>query len=258
MGKLATRIEDKRLLGLLRRYLGAGVMADGVAMARHEGAPQGGPLSPLLANVLLDEVDKELERRGHAFARYADDLNVYVRSKRAGERVMLLLRKLYGRLRLRINEAKSAIASPRERKFLGFSFWNTGRLRVAPKAVEVFKDKVRALTYRSRGRSLSTIVAELKPLLTGWRNYFQLAETPAKFRVLDQWIRHRLRTYQLHLWRHKPVVYRELIKRGVFPSWAALAANFASSWWRCGNSKAISIALPTAYFDSIGLPRLTQ
>jgi group II intron reverse transcriptase/maturase len=167
MGKLAHRIEDRRLLGLIRRYLEAGVMADGVVIERQEGSPQGGPLSPLLANVLLDEVDRELEQRGHAFARYADDLNVYVGSMRAGERVMRLLRKLFYRLRLRINEAKSAVAPARERKFLGFSFWrhrDDAKLRVAPQAIEKLKERIRKLTLRTRGRSMATIVAELREI----------------------------------------------------------------------------------------------
>jgi RNA-directed DNA polymerase len=234
-------------------------MAGGVVVERHEGTPQGGPLSPLLANVLLDEVDRELERRGHTFARYADDLNVYVRSTRAGERVMQLLRKLYGRLRLRINEEKSAIAPAKERKFLGFSFWwhtDGARLRVAPKALEAFKDRVRKLTFRSRGRSLTAVVADLQRYLTGWRNYFGLAQTPAVFRKLDHWIRRRLRAYQLHLWRHGRVVYRELVKRGAAALWSALTAKYVRSWWDVSTSRAISVALPNDYFDSIGLPRL--
>ena len=256
MGKLAHRIEDRRLLGLIRRYLEAGVMADGVVIERQEGSPQGGPLSPLLANVLLDEVDRELEQRGHAFARYADDLNVYVGSMRAGERVMRLLRKLFYRLRLRINEAKSAVAPARERKFLGFSFWrhrDDAKLRVAPQAIEKLKERIRKLTLRTRGRSMATIVAELREYLIGWRNYFGLAETPGVFRKLDQWVRHRLRAYQLHLWRHPRVVFDELVRRGVFRSWARLAANFATSWWRCSCSKAVSIALPARTFDANGI-----
>lgn len=261
MGKLAHRIRDRRLLGLIRRYLEAGVMADGVTVERHEGTPQGGPLSPLLANVLLDEVDRELERRGHAFARYADDLNVYVRSKRAGERVMQLLRKLYGRLRLRINEEKSAIAFAKERKFLGFSFWwskDGAQLRVAPKALETFKERVRKLTSRSRGRSLTAVVADLQSYLTGWRNYFGLAPTPAAFRKLDHWIRRRLRCLQLHHWRHGRVVYRELVKRGADPIWSALTAKYARSWWDMSNSRTLRFALPNDYFDSLGLPRLAM
>jgi RNA-directed DNA polymerase len=201
MGRLAKRIEDKRLRGLIRRYLEAGMMANGVATERHEGTPQGGPLSPLLANVLLDEVDKELERRGHAFVRYADDCNVYVRSRRAGERVMELLRRLYAGLRLRVNEAKSAVDRPQNRKLLGYSFWNAGGMqvkrKVAPKALTAMRDRVRELTRPTRSQSIARVVEDLRSYLTGWKNYFRLADTPKIFRELDEWIRHRLRA--LHL-----------------------------------------------------------
>jgi RNA-directed DNA polymerase len=197
MGRLAKRIADRRVLRLIRHYLDASIMANGVVVERHEGMPQGGPLSPLLANVLLDEVDKELEKRGHAFVRYADDCNVYVRSKRAGERVMEALRRLYATLRLRINESKSAVARPWGRKFLGYSFWvAVGRevkRRVASKALVDMKQRVRAITARSRGRSIPTVVAELRGYLVGWKEYFRLADTPGIFRELDKWIGHRLR-----------------------------------------------------------------
>jgi group II intron reverse transcriptase/maturase len=197
MGRLAKRIADRRVLRLIRRYLNAGVLANGVVMEREEGTPQGGPLSPLLANVLLDEVDKELERRGHAFVRYADDLNVYVRSQRAGERVMASLRKLFGRLKLRINETKSKVARATTRKFLGFSFWvapgRTIRRRVAPQAIERLKERVRAMTRRTAGQSLAQVCERLGSYLDGWKAYFRLAETPGIFADLDKWIRHRLR-----------------------------------------------------------------
>ena len=182
MGKLAGRIADKRMLGLIRRYLEAGIMANGVVMERWEGTPQGGPLSPLLANVLLDEVDQELEKRGLSFVRYADDLNVYVGSRRAGEDAMQTLRRLYARLRLRINEAKSAVGRPWDRKFLGYSFWvASGRKvkrRVAPKALAAMKDRVREITARNGGRSMEAVIAELRTYLRGWTEYFRLAETP--------------------------------------------------------------------------------
>src|SRR5215469_15046702 len=219
MSRLAARIADRRVLGLIRRYLEAGIMAHGVVMERHEGTPQGGPLSPLLANVLLDEVDQELQRRGHAFVRYADDLNVYVRSRRAGERVMAALRRLYGRLRLRVNESKSTVARATERKFLGFSFWiATGReirRRVAPQALAEMKDRVRKLTRRSAGRSLAQVCEALRPYLTGWKVYFRLAQTPRIFATLDEWIRHRLRALQLKHWKRGRVIYRELRARGM-------------------------------------------
>jgi group II intron reverse transcriptase/maturase len=259
MSQLAKRVSDRRLLGLIRRYLDAGIMASGVVVERHEGTPQGGPLSPLLANVLLDDVDKELEKRGHAFARYADDCNVYVRSRRAGERVMQMLRRLFAKLRLRINEAKSAIARPRDRKFLGYSFWH-GRggeikRRVASKALVAMKDRVRDLTKRTRGRSLTSVVAELRGYLVGWRNYFQLADTPKIFRELDEWIRHRLRALQLKQWKRGRTIFRELVKRGLSSTAAARVAANARSWWK-NSGMAIHVALPASYFDSLGLPRL--
>src|SRR5216684_4200926 len=180
MGRLEKRIGDKRMLGLIRRYLQAGIMVNGVVMERYEGTPQGGPLSPLLANVLLDEVDKELERRGLSFVRYADDLNVYVRSKRAGEDAMQTLRRLYAHLRLHINESKSAVARPQDRKFLGYSFWDAEggevKRRVAPTALAAMKARVRQITGRTRGRSLNVVVAELRSYLPGWREYFRLDE----------------------------------------------------------------------------------
>jgi len=219
MGKLENRIGDRRLHRILRRYLKAGVMANGVVVERHEGTPQGGPLSPLLANVLLDEVDKELERRGHAFVRYADDSNVYVRSERAGKRVMEALRGLYAKLRLRVNEDKSAVARVWDRKFLGYSFWVAKgwvvKVRVSPKALGVFKERIRRITSRSGGRSLEQVAGELRSYLLGWKQYFGLAETPGIFRGLDQWIRHRLRMIQLKQWKRGRTVYRELQRRGV-------------------------------------------
>ncbi len=225
MGKLSARIEDKRMLGLIRRYLEAGVMANGVVVERFEGTPQGGPLSPLLANVLLDEVDKELEKRGLSFVRYADDLNVYVRSKRAGEDAMQTLRRLYARLRLRVNEAKSAVARPHDRKFLGYSFWVAKgreiRRRVAPKALAAMKERVREITTRNGGMSMDRVIAELRSYLTGWKAYFRLAETPRVFRDLDEWIRHRLRLVQLKQWKRGKTVYREMRARGVRPDLAA-------------------------------------
>jgi group II intron reverse transcriptase/maturase len=259
MGKLAKRIADRRLLGLIRRYLEAGIMASGVVVERYEGTPQGGPLSPLLANVLLDEVDKELEKRGHAFARYADDCNVYVRSRRAGERVMGVLRHLYAKLRLRINESKSAVARPWHRKFLGYSFWfakgGEVKRRVASKALVAMKDRVRDITKRSGGRSISSVIAELRGYLVGWKNYFQLADTPGIFRDLDEWIRHRLRAIHLKQWKRGTTIYRELIKRGLSSLGAARVAANGRRWWK-NSSKTINVAFPVSYFDNLGLPRL--
>jgi group II intron reverse transcriptase/maturase len=260
MGKLSARIEDKRMLGLIRRYLEAGIMANGVVVERVEGTPQGGPLSPLLANVLLDEVDKELEKRGHAFVRYADDCNVYVRSRRAGEDVMKTLRRLYGRLRLRVNEAKSAVARPWGRKFLGYSFWVApGRVvkrRVASKALEAMKERVREITTRNGGRSVAVVIAELRGYLAGWKQYFRLADTPSIFKSLDKWVRHRLRLVQLKQWKRGRTVYRELRARGVPDRHARVAAAQAARWWRTAGHGALQTALPTSYYDGLGVPRL--
>lgn len=261
MGKLAGRIADKRMLGLIRRYLEAGIMANGVVVERVEGTPQGGPLSPLLANVLLDEVDKELERRGLSFVRYADDLNVYVRSKRAGEDAMQTLRRLYARLRLRINEAKSAVARPQDRKFLGYSFWVAPgrkiRRRIAPKALEAMRERVRQITARNGGRSIEQVVTELRSYLRGWKEYFRLAETPGVLTSLDEWIRHRLRLVHLKQWKRGRTVYRELRARGASePNAQRAAATAARSWWRVAGSSALHVALPASYFDELGVPRL--
>jgi len=260
MGRLEKRIGDKRMLGLIRRYLTAGIMANGVVMERFEGTPQGGPLSPLLANVLLDEVDKELEKRGLSFVRYADDLNVYVRSRRAGEDTLQTLRRLYAGLRLRINEAKSAVARPWDRKFLGYSFWVAAgrkvKRRVAPKALEAMKERVRQITARNGGRSIAVVIAELRSYLAGWKQYFQLADTPSIFVSLDKWIRHRLRLVQLKQWKRGPTVYRELVARGAASQGAATAAKYARRWWRTSGGGALSVALPISYYDRMGVPRL--
>lgn len=260
MGKLARRIADARVLRLIRRYLEAGIMANGVALDRHEGTPQGGPLSPLLANVLLDEVDKELERRGHRFVRYADDCNVYVRSKRAGERVMQGLVRLYAKLRLRVNVSKSAVARAWERSFLGYSFWVApGRLikrRVSPKALMAMKERVRQITSRNGGRSLAQVVEELRSYLVGWREYFRLADTPGIFEGVDQWLHRRLRMLMLKQWKRGRTIHRELERRGVSGVTLGMAARFARSWWRVAGHKALHIAFPGRYFDSLGVPRL--
>lgn len=262
MGKLGKRITDKRMLGLIRRYLEAGIMVNGVVMERYEGTPQGGPLSPLMANVLLDEVDRELERRGLSFVRYADDLNIYVGSQRAGEDAMQTLRRLYARLRLRINEAKSAVARPQDRKFLGYSFWYAKgcevRRRIAPKALEAMKERVRQLTARNGGRSLKSVFAELRGYLMGWKQYFRLAQTPGIFKELDGWIRRRLRMLQLKQWKRGTTVFRKLRARGVSERAAAMAARFARSWWRVAAHKAMHIAFPTSYYDRVGVPRLAS
>lgn len=259
MGKLAKRIDDRSVLALIRRYLVAGVMANGVVMERYEGTPQGGPLSPLLANVLLDDIDKELETRGHEFVRYADDLRVFVGSKRSGERVMNSLIKLFGKLRLQVNESKSAVDRVWQRPFLGFSFWMASgrrvKMKVAPKAQAAMKTRVRQLTGRSRGRSLEQIAKELRAYLIGWKGYFRLAETPGVFLRHDQWIRHRLRCFQLKQWKRGTTAFRELRKRGASIDLAAQVAGNLRRWWR-NSGMAIHIALPNSYFDGLGVPRL--
>ena len=219
----------------------------------------GGVLSPLLANVLLDEVDKELERRGHRFVRYADDCNVYVRSRRAGERVMASLSDAYAKLRLRVNESKSAVDRAHRRSFLGFSFWygagGVVKRRLSPKAKQVMKTRVRQITRRSRGRSLEQITEHLRSYLLGWKNYFRLAETPGIFRDLDQWIRHRLRAIQLKHWKRGKTIYRELRSRGLSHEAARQVAANSRRWWK-NSGKKIHIALPNTLFDQLGVPRL--
>jgi len=259
MGRLARRIRDPRLLGLIRRFLRAGMMVHGVIVERHEGTPQGGPLSPLLANVLLDEVDKELEKRGHAFVRYADDLNVYVRSRRAGERILALLRRLFEKLRLRLNESKSGVDDVRRRTFLGFcSARGKGgsiKWRISKKALEAFKERVRATTRCKGGRSVRDVVAELRSYLPGWARYFGLADTPTVLRGLDGWIRRRLRALLIAHWGNGPRTYRALLARGCKPRLAATVAQQARRRWR-GSNGLITVALNTRYFDELGVPRL--
>lgn len=260
MAKLAERISDKRLLKLIRAFLQAGVMEHGLVSPVDEGTPQGGPLSPLLSNIVLDEFDQELERRGLHFARYADDSNIYVRSRRAGERVMAsLIRFITRKLKLKVNEQKSAVAQPWERKFLGFSFTKnrTPRRRIAPKAVLRFKERVRELTSRTRGVSIERMADDLSRYLRGWIGYFGKCETPAVLRGLEEWVRRRLRSVLWKQWKRGTVRFAELRKRGVGKALAAKAAGSAHGPWRLANSPALAIALPNAYFTSLGLPRLT-
>jgi group II intron reverse transcriptase/maturase len=259
MERVTRKIADKRVLRLIRRYLEAGVMVSGVVVERHEGTPQGGPLSPLLANVLLDEVDKELEKRGHAFVRYADDLNVYVRSKRAGERVYEGLKKLFGRLRLEVNEAKSAVDLATKRDFLGYGFWVAAegqvKRRIAGKALVVLKERVREITRRTGGRSLAQVAQKLSGYLVGWREYFKLTEMPATLRELDGWIRHRMRCLQLKLWKRATTVFRELRALGASVDLAKLVAARTRRWWHI-SAKLINSVLTNQFFDGLGVPRL--
>ena len=260
MERLSRRIGDRRVLRLIRRYLVAGIMANGVVTERHEGTPQGGPLSPLLANVLLDEVDKELEKRGLVFARYADDLNVYTGSRRAADDAMATLKRLYARLRLEVNDAKSTVARAWERKFLGYSFWVApGRVirpRVAPAALAEMKDRVRGITRRNGGRSLQSVAQDLRSYLVGWKLYFQMAETPRVFSDLDEWIRRRMRAVQLKQWQRGTTVYRELRRRGVPQRVALAGAAHAGRWWATAGHGALHTALPNSELARLGVPRL--
>jgi len=259
MARVAQRISDRRLLKLIRAFLTAGVMESGLVSAVDEGAPQGGPLSPLLSNLVLDELDRELERRGHRFVRYADDSNVYVRSERAGQRVMASLTAfITQRLKLKVNDEKSAVARPVDRKFLGFSFTNhtQSKRRIAPKAIVRFKERVRELTSRTRGVSLARMVEELSTYLRGWRSYFGFCQTPSVLHELDRWLRRRLRAALWKQWKHGRGRFTELRKRGVSLQLAAKTAGSAHGPWHLANSPALAIALPNAFFDSLGLPRL--
>jgi RNA-directed DNA polymerase len=260
MAKMAERVSDRRLLKLIRGFLTAGVMANGLVGAVDEGTPQGGPLSPLLSNIVLDEFDRELERRGLRFARYADDCNVYVRSRRAGDRVMESLKRfLITKLKLKVNEQKSAVARPWERKFLGFSFTNAGvpKRRIARQAVDRFKGRIRELTRRTRGVSIERMATELSRYLRGWIGYFGKCQTPSVLQSLEEWTRRRLRSVIWKQWKRGTVRFAELRKRGVGKDLAAQTAGSAHGPWRLANSPALAIALPNAYFDSLRIPRLT-
>ncbi len=259
MGLVAQRVSDKRLLRLIRGYLTAGVLAGGLVGPTAEGVPQGGPLSPLLSNLMLDVLDRELERRGHPFVRYADDCNIYVRSARAGERVMAsVTRFLERRLKLRVNREKSAIAPPSRRKVLGFSF-TSGRepkRRIAPQAILRFKRRVRELTRRTGGRSLVQVVERLRVYLVGWRGYFGFCETPSVLRALDEWVRRRLRALAWTQWKRGRTRFAALRRHGVGKDLAAQTAGSAHGPWRLSNSPALTKALPNAFFGALGLPSL--
>lgn len=259
MGRLAKTIEDKRILRILRAFLNAGIMTNGVVIDRDEGTPQGGPLSPLLANVLLDELDKVLEARGHRFVRYADDCNVYVRSEKAGLRVLATIQKELAKLRLRINEAKSAVDRPWKRRFLGFTFrGREARRRVSPRAVEKAKDRIRKLTNRNRGASMATVVKELTTYLKGWLQYFGICQVPTPRRDLDEWIRARLRLLQVKQWKRGTTAYPGLVAMGVQGGAATHTAQHLRRWWYAAHSPGIKIAMPVSYFDHLGLPRLAS
>jgi RNA-directed DNA polymerase len=258
MARVATRVADKRVLKLIRAFLNAGVMEDGLVRPVDEGTPQGGPLSPLLSNLMLNDLDKELTRRGLRFCRYADDCNIYVRSRRAGERVMASVsRFLTDKLRLKVNETKSAVAAPEGRKFLGFSIANNGsERRIAPKALEKFKMRVREYTRRTRGQSLEQIVELLRPYLIGWRSYFGFCQTPIVLTRLEAWIRRRLRMYLWRQWKTRQNRFQELRRRGVSKFQAAVAAASPTGFWSMSRHVTVQSALRNHVFDALGLPRL--
>ena len=261
MGLVATRVADQRLRRLIRGYLTAGVLADGLVGPTDEGTPQGGPLSPLLSNLMLDVLDKELERRGHRFVRYADDCNIYVQSRRAGERVMASVEQfLTRRLKLKVNAAKSAVARPSARKFLGFSFTSetTPRRRIAPQALARFASRVRQLTRRQSGRSLEQTLDQLSVYLTGWRGYFGFCQTASVLRDLEGWVRRRLRCLAWTQWRSGRRRYRALRHHGLSMLLAATTAAAARAHgpWRLSRHPALQAALPTAFFAAHGLPTL--
>ena len=257
--RLRQKIPDPGIIRLVRAYLNAGIVDGDAVIKRSRGTPQGGPLSPLLANLMLDEVDKELERRGHAFCRYADDCNVYVRSRRAGERVMTLLRRLYGRLHLTVNEAKSAVAPVFGRKFLGYAFWagpgGVVRRRVADKAIAAFKDRIRELTPRLAGRSMRAVTERLRSFVLGWKAYFRLAQTPEVWRKLDGWMRHRLRAIQLKQWKRGRTIFRELTALGASTAVAASIAANGRRWWH-NSGRHLNAVLTIKWANQTGMPSL--
>jgi len=259
MGQIAKRVEDKRLLKLIRAFLNAGVMENGLVSPSVEGTPQGGPLSPLLSNLVLDELDRELERRGHRFVRYADDSNIYVRSKRAGQRVMeSITRFITQKLKLQVNEAKSAVARPQQRKFLGFSFTDgpEPRRRIAPQALERFKRRIREITSRAKSVSIETTIEELAPYMRGWRSYFGFCETPEVLVSLTRWVRLRLRAALWRQWKTRRRRRAALLELGVRPRLARNTAGSRRGPWYLAKAKALSVGLNNAHFKSLGLPTL--
>ncbi len=258
MSRVARRVSDKRVLKLIRAFLNSGVMENGVASATEEGVPQGGPLSPLLSNLLLDELDKELEKRGLRFARYADDCNVYVRSERAGQRVMGSIEKYLARkLKLRVNKEKSAVGDPRKRKFLGFSFCGKDwKRRASDKSLKKFKKRIREITRRNRGVSIERMVSELREYEIGWNSYYGYSEIVSELRDLNSWIRRRLRSVVWKQWKRGRTRFEELRKRGVDRDTAAMTAGRRHNPWRASLTRALSKALPNEYFRRLGLPEL--
>src|SRR5499433_3217720 len=258
MGRVAERVEDKRLLKLIRAFLNAGVMENGLVSPSVEGTPQGGPLSPLLSNLVLDELDRELERRGHRFVRYADDCNIYVRSERAGQRVMeSISRFITHKLKLKVNEAKSAVARPQERKFLGFSFTAGPDIKrtIAPKSLERFKQRIRDITRRAKVISIKATMEELATYMRGWRGYFGFCETPEELVALTRWVRLRLRAALWRQWKTPRRRRAALIALGVLGELRNTAGSGRGPW-HIARSKALSVGLSNAHFKSLGLPSL--
>jgi RNA-directed DNA polymerase len=261
MGQIAKRVEDKRLLKLIRAFLNAGVMENGLVSPSVEGTPQGGPLSPLLSNVVLDELDRELKRRGHRFVRYADDCNIYVRSERAGQRVMeSVTRFITQKLKLKVNEAKSAVARPQERKFLGFSFTAGPEVKraIAPKALDRFKQRIREITRRAKGVSMATTMEALTPYMRGWRSYFGFCETPEVLLNLTRWVRLRLRAALWRQWKTPSRRRAALLALRVSPRLARNTAGSGRGPWYLARSQALARGLSNAYFRSLGLPSLIE
>lgn len=262
MGKLEKKIKDKRLLKLIRKYLESGVLINGIKVSSEEGTPQGGPLSPLLANIMLDDVDKELEKRGHRFCRYADDCNIYVKSKRAGLRVMnSITRIIEGELKLKVNREKSAVDIASKRKFLGFSFYfvkGGAKIRIHEKSIKRFKEKVRFITNRNRGISIDLRVLKLNDSIKGWINYFGIANAKRKLEELDKWIRRRLRACMWKQWKRVKTKFRNLIKLGVPRYKAYEYANTRKGYWRISSSPILETTLNNKYFKSIGLMSLSN
>lgn len=259
MARLARHVGDKRLLKIIRRFLEAGMMQDGVCVARHEGTPQGGPLSPLLANLLLDDLDKELQRRGHCFCRYADDCNIYVRSKVAGERVLASVTDFLERkLRLRVNREKSAVAFIEERKFLGHRLLRGGELGVAPKSEERVKDRIRHITRRNRGIEIAEMVGELNSYLTGWIAYFRFAKCKTLLREMDKWIRRKLRCVRLKQLKRTRTIAGFLLRRGVPHRHAWMTAASGKGWWHLSACPAVNTAMDQTWIESLDLVNINQ
>jgi RNA-directed DNA polymerase len=259
MSRVARRVKDKRLLKLVRAFLNSGVMIDGLTSATPEGTPQGGPLSPLLSNLLLDDLDRELESRGLRFARYADDCNIYVKSQRAGERVLQSVTNwLAKKLRLTVNQSKSAVGRPWKRKFLGFTFTVRRQRSIAPASKAKFKKRIRELTKRNRGSSLPRVVSELRSYLLGWRGYFGFCQTPSVLQGFDSWIHRRLRNYAWKQWKTGKRRFKELRRLGIGKDLAAQTAGSSKRYWHISRSPALNMSLTRAYLLELGLPLLLE